>query len=151
VNRNDRIAGTQVAAFQAANRIANDSTVGAMYYSDKQDFDDKTGGTPFYPAGTRITIAGRTFFPDGDWPGVGGIEATAKYLFLVPFGGAARLQIDARHEVGHASDHHAFGDGAMIDPAHDHSDTNLMNPGGLTNIFSDNDILKLRGWTWAGP
>lgn len=141
--------GPQLNAFEAANHIGAGSIISAQYLSPKDDGLAGTGITHFYP-GVMITYGGQVFAADGKWPVTQGIENGAretKYVFKNSTG-PGRPGLVVRHEVGHASDHHSFGDGSTF--GGDHSDTQLMHPSGLTSVFSNNDILKLRGWRRPG-
>lgn len=125
------------------------SVIGARYYHPKMDGLEATGATDHYcPGDARISIyvPGGTIHPDAaEWGGPiiqGLCWGKVVYIFLNS-GDATRRQIVGRHEAGHASDHESFGpDG--------HAASGLMHENGQSNQFSDDSILRLRGW-WSNP
>ena len=114
------------------------AVVGARYLSPKED--GRVSTTNFYPLGIMITTnEGQTVDPDDDWFITQGIEnGDIAWIFLTSPTPARRQEI-GRHEAGHASDHEPFGTG-------DHAASALMHPFTQSNMFSDDSILRLRGW-----
>jgi len=125
----------------AAIGAAAPSVIGALYHGPKWDGDVTTGATAHYPAGITIITRIGAIDPDGEWEDIQG--STLGHPGIVYVWSNAtdppRLQIIGRHETGHVSDHVSFGPG-------DHSATGLMTPTGDSNMFSDDSILRLRGW-----
>lgn len=137
--------GGAMTAYQTLIGATSPSIVGARYYHPKLDGRGATGQTAHYPDDARIRInAGpvpASVDPDsGDWYEPQGAEHGGVVYIFLNSGDAARRQIVGRHEAGHASDHFSFGDG-------DHAAAGLMKYYGESNTFSDDSILRLRGWT----
>jgi len=141
--RNFNSVGTAAAAVAANIGAAGRAIIGAQYEHPKMDGRAASGATSHFPAGIVINAYGTGVVdPDAsDWFTSQGLTVGGTVIFVyLNGGGAARQQIIGRHEVGHASDHVSFGPG-------DHAASDLMTPTGSSNTFSDDSILRLRGWS----
>lgn len=139
-NRNQASITTNASAFVTANSISAPAVIGARYLSPKEDGNSSTGQTTYYPAGIEIVIdEPDPYDPDDNWGATQGFESGDIAWIFLNSGNAARRKKVGRHEAGHASDHESFGTG-------DHATSGLMTPTGDSDTFSDDSILRLRGW-----
>ncbi len=159
--RNYKNTRQQILAYVRDMGIKPGSIISARYLHLKEDSDDKTGSTNYYPPGIMINTAEEGDSPmlkdpDGDWLPTTAIEEIASknvWIFLNiadPKLSTAindrRRQLAGRHEVGHASDHEefGFGDHATEGLMHPSGEITPKNPGGIIE-FSAESIVKLRG------
>jgi hypothetical protein len=128
--------------------------VGLAYLHPKEDGRPATGKTTYYAGypGTRVNVDGNMYDADGEWDGCDGINSgQMSCLFLNvakthPIGSPYTLCV-ARHEIGHASDHEAFGPG---DHCPQPSNACLMNANATAVAFCDTapdkSLHRAMGW-----
>ncbi|MDQ3652418.1 MAG: hypothetical protein M3458_19520 [Acidobacteriota bacterium] len=126
------------------------AVIGARYAHPKMDSNTATGQSFNYPDGIKITLndGATKVDADGEWQQVQGAEIDDVAFMFLNVTSPNRRVIVGRHEAGHASDHVQFGSGS------DHATERLMHPTSDqlkyppdgTGVFSDNSILRLRGW-----
>jgi hypothetical protein len=124
--------------------------IGIRAFSEKEDGDPATGQTNFYPPGITIPVGPfganglrQEVDPDGDWDPIRGIEKSGR-IWIPARGLEPAMEIViARRLAALFSDHIPFGEDGET------TDTGIMsdNPKPTDTTFTDENILRLRGWT----
>jgi hypothetical protein len=136
--------------FADAGVPSNRNVILAVKYYHPKLSGRPDGATNFWPAGIQINLAnpgsGLRWMGDPDqttWRNVHGFNRGSISVIFKNYDTPGNLQITCRHEIGHgtksAFKRDTFGTG-------DHSASALMTPSGASNVFSNADILILRGY-----
>jgi hypothetical protein len=158
--RNIDTLGNELVAYAGTIGAPASSLIGGRYIHAKLDGREGDGrpanSAKFYPDGLTIKDNNNNpWDPNLDWGEAEGGEVGGFAFIFLNTKPLDRLIVAARHEVGHASDHEPFHVAIVVAGDADHALSGLMhktadqsfpaNPYGV-NTFSDDSILRLRGW-----